>query len=186
MRHYALTVAAVAAGLFLAGCLVSKTPLLDAKNARERPVGAGAYMACQVDADAEEPDCQRTEISIAEDGLHRFFMPEEDETSYIRFGRLAPGALLAQAYEADDDSYYYFLAEREGEGLALTLIACSEIPRRVRAKYQKRGEMTVDEDATVCDATTLGAVKAAAKAYRAAAPKDRARVVYMPIVEGAE
>lgn len=168
-----------ALALALGGCLVSEEPLLDAKNGRAAPLVPGAYDACQYEADGGEPDCRVMEVKRAKDARYEFYDEEDEELTFIRFRRIGRGIWLAQLIGEDDEDYFYFVGERRNGDFVLTMIMCEDIPESVRAKYSARGEMEVDDDASVCEVKTLRAATASAKAYRTATtPESRSHIVY--------
>lgn len=179
IARFSFRVLAAALALALAGCLISKEPLLDAKNGRAMPLDPGVYDACQFDDGSAEPECHTMDIRRAEGGLYEFRSDDDDDLVYGRFRRIARGVWLAQLIGQDDEDYFYFLAETAGDSFAMAMIVCDDIPETVRAKYSARGEMKVDDDASTCEVTTLRAATASALAYRKATdPETRSRTVY--------
>lgn len=171
--------AAAAACLALSACLISEEPLLDAANGNATPIADGDYVACQTGEEQSEPDCKATAISHDDTGLYRFVVEGEDEVTLLRFRKLALKAWTAQLSGEDDDDYFYFIAKSGAAAFSLTMIVCEDIPKSIRNKYVKRGEMDVDESASVCTAKSLRAVTASAKAYLGPkAPKAKSQIVY--------
>ncbi len=168
------------AGLSLSACLVSEKPLLDATTGNATPFAAGDYTACQVEADQSEPDCKATAVAVDDSGRYTFVVEDEDEPTLIRFRKVGrPGWLAQLGGGAEDDGYFYFVARSNADGFTLSMITCEDIPKSIRDKYKARGEMEVDESASVCTATSLGAVTAAAKAaLKPGAPTPKAQIVY--------
>ncbi|HXI88125.1 MAG TPA: hypothetical protein VNH64_11740 [Parvularculaceae bacterium] len=181
---------ALAAGLalLLTGCLVSEKPLLDEHNGRATPIAAGDYNACKYyDQNGGAPECSRAHVAFDKTGLYSIKIDDDgdddDKPLSVRFRRLGGGAWLAQLGETSDTDNMYYIAEVEGDDFIMALINCEDLPEALRDKYVARGEMKVDTDATIhvttCTANTLGAVAAAAKAFRDGAPISmRARIVF--------
>ena len=172
--------AAAAACLSLPACLISETPLLDAKTGKATPFAAGDYVACQVEADEPEPDCKETAITRDDTGQYRFSVEGEDEPTFLRFRKVGQAGWLAQLGGGeDDDAFFYFVARSTTDGFTLAMIVCEDIPKSIRKKYMARGEMEVDDSASVCTASSLGAVTASAKAALAVgAPAPKAQIIY--------
>jgi hypothetical protein len=156
----------------LSGCLISKEPLLNARNGAATPLTPGLYESCQFNGDASEPDCQAIQIKLNDEALYTFQVEDEDERSFVRFRRIARDGWLMQISGDKDDEYSYFLGETAGDDFVLIWILCDVIPEDVREKYSKRGEMEVDKGkyGSTCIAKTLRAAIAGAKAFRAAIP----------------
>lgn len=191
LRMLSFRLFGLVAALMLAGCLISKEPLLDARNGRAMPLDPGIYDACQFDDQSGEPDCRNMDVRRAKGGIYEFRSEDEnadaDELIYARFRRIAHGVWLAQLIGQDDEDYFYFLAETVGDGFAMAMIVCGDIPEAVRAKYSARGEMKVDHDASTCEVNTLRAATASALAYREATdPEKRDRTVYRKLAEAQE
>lgn len=175
--------AGAAASLALSACLISEEPLLDQRTGRATPFEPGSYRACEIEKD-HEPDCRTAAISRDETRLYRFAVGGEDDVTFMRFRRLAKSAWLAQIYGEDDEDYFYFLAEREGEDIALTMVVCEGVAENVRERYVARGEMEVDDNATTCTAKSLSAVMASAQAFRdAGKPGADGKMVYTRLAE---
>jgi hypothetical protein len=179
MRRIIGHAAALAATLTLSACLISETPLLDAMNGKATPLDPGDYNACSVEEEGGEPDCKAMKVSRDETALYRFDAADEDEPTFARFRKIGTGAWVAQLSSEDDGSYFYFLSEAHGDEFVMALIDCEDIPKAVRDRYVKRGQMEVEDDATACNAKALAAVTGSAKAFRKAAPiSTRARIIY--------
>jgi hypothetical protein len=165
----------------LSACLISETPLLDATTGKATPFAAGDYTACQVDADQTEPDCKGTAITYDDTGRYSFIVEGEDEPTFVRFRKAGQAGWLAQlgGGDDDDDGFFYFAARELSDGFTLAMIVCEDIPKSIRKKYVARGEMEVDDSASVCTASSLGAVTASAKAALAVgAPAPKAQIIY--------
>ncbi|MEX0644229.1 MAG: hypothetical protein WD076_02905 [Parvularculaceae bacterium] len=177
---------AIAAGVSLSACLISETPLLGAKNGRATPFAAGDYLACQVEAEQSEPDCKGTAVSFDDTGLYSFKVDEEEEATLIRFRKVGRAGWLAQfGGGEEDDGFFYFVARVKGDGFTLTMITCEDIPKSIRDKYAARGEMEVDDTASVCTATSLRAVMASAKAFLGPnAPDPKSQIIYTKAAAG--
>lgn len=190
IRSCALRAFAFTAAAALGGCLISETPLLDARNGRATPIAPGLYQACEYDKDGGEPDCKPMEVSYNDKALYTFTLKEEgadaDDVTLARFRRIASGAWLSQLHggEDDDEDYFYFIAETVGDDFVMAMVVCEDIPEATRKKYVARAEMEVDDEGSICTAKTLRAVTAATKAYRAANPVEtRSRIVYSRVEE---
>ena len=177
----ALAVAALAA---LSGCLISEKPLLDTRNGRAAPLEPGLYRACEIEP-GSDPDCKT--MNVARDGSARYAFTlkeegEDEEVTFARFRRIASGSWLAQLNGEEDEDYFYFLAENDGDDFVMAMVVCGDIPAATRKKLVASREMEVDDDATVCTAKSLRAVMSATKAYGAANPiESRSRIVYSKI-----
>jgi hypothetical protein len=170
---------ACAASLALSACLTSDGLLFDSQNARARPFAAGVYDACQYEGRSETPDCKRVAVEPDASGEYRFRPKDEDEVTYARFRRAVRGAYAAQLWTEGDDDPFYFLTLVKGDEIVMSMIDCEGLPKAYRDKYVARGELEVDDDATVCTAKTPGAVVAAARAWLASdARRTGARIVY--------
>lgn len=172
-RIFSLAVA-LAVSLMLSACLVSDEPLLTHKNARALPIDPGSYDACQTGEEADG-DCKVMQVSRNPQGLYKFEISDEAEegSTLARFRAIGADAWAAQIWESGDESYHYFVAEKSGAGLSLSMIACEELPKALRDRLVASGDMEVDADATTCRAKSVKAVTASAKAYRAVEDKDR-------------
>lgn len=163
----------------LGGCLISEKPLLDESNGRATPIAPGLYDACQYDGNGGEPDCKQMQVSLGDDGQYGFLEEDEDETTFIRFRRISRMAWLAQLNGEDEDDYYYFLAETEGEDFVMAMVVCEDIPEKTRSKLVARKEMEIVDKGATCVAKTLHAAIAATNAYRkSTSPDKRSHIVY--------
>jgi hypothetical protein len=185
LRKMSLRLLGPVAALALAGCLISEEPLLDTRNGRAAPLDSGMYDACEYDSG--EPECRKMDVRLGKAGLYEFRTEEDDDLTYVRFRRIGRGVWLAQLIGEGDEDYFYFLSETTGDDFAMAMIVCGDIPEAVRAKYSARGEMKVDDDASVCEVKTLRAATASALAYRKATdPGTRSRIVYRKLAEHQE
>lgn len=156
---------AAGAALALAGCLVSEEPILDEKNGRATPLGAGEHMMCPLSDDADEGDCERFMISFDETGLYNFANAEnEEDDAQMRFRRIARGGYAVQAYEDDGAMYYYGRGDKKQ--FALTMMDCTSLTAKTRDRLIERGDLEADDgDFTVCEVKSLKGLTAAARDY---------------------
>jgi hypothetical protein len=170
----------LAAPLLLSACLVSDTPLFTAKNARALPIEPASYDACSVEESGEKEDCKVMHVSRNDQGLYKFTLPDENETTLARFKKIGMNAWAAQMWGEGDESYHYFVAERSGAEFSLSMIACDQLPEGLRDRYAANGGMEVGDGANVCTAKSVKAVIAAAKAYRGSEAAKEERLVLTP------
>jgi hypothetical protein len=153
-----------AAMLSLAGCLVSETPVLDAKSGKAKPLKDGDYRVCQLKDDTGESECSVFAISRGPDGVYTLAM-EGEEPALMRFRRVAAKAFAVQSKEGDD-SYAYYFGAGDSKRFLLTMMNCQDIPPALRAKLIDDGDLsTEDEDFEVCAVNTIKGLAEAAKAY---------------------
>lgn len=159
------TAAIVAAAALLAGCLTSKTPLLNDANAKAKPLAPGAYESCAMgERDANgAPDCKPVRISV--EGALYSIEPQGENASLGRFRPLGTKAFLAQMWEEGDSGYFYFYAVKTSDGVKMAMVTCPDIPKRTRDSLVKSGAMTVSTDGQACEVSTLKGAERAAKAF---------------------
>ncbi len=162
MACFAVIITAVA----LSACLVSEAPLLDASNARGKPLKPGAYQSCPYEDGNPVDEC--APLGISRDGrLYRFQPLEEgEEPTFVRFRSLGAGGFLAQMWGEDDGGYWYFYAEKEKGALKMAMIACANLPAPLRDGLVASGDLALEDDGKTCVAKTLAGAEGAAKAYR--------------------
>lgn len=149
--------------LALGGCLVSETPVLDARNGKALPLNPGPHFICGLTEDGEAEDCELFAVLRDDEGGFVFLKEGEDPT-HMRFRRFARNAYAAQS--AEDDAYLYYYAAGGGEKLVLVMMNCPDLPQRLRDRLIDRNHLEAEEnDFNVCTVKTLAGLTAAAKAY---------------------
>ncbi|PQA87927.1 hypothetical protein [Hyphococcus luteus] len=192
MRSLPILKAAIAglAASFLAGCLVSEEPVLDAGNGRAAPLDEGVYAACEnaEDENAEDAqDCTVFTVTLSDDGAYALAAEDEDEPAQLRFRRVARKAYAVQS--AEDDGYAYYYGAGDSDRFELTLMMCDALPEKLRARLVQKGDLSSDdEDFEVCTVKTLSGLVAAAQAYRRGKTTgdDDAKLVLTPVTNEAE
>ncbi|MEZ5922273.1 MAG: hypothetical protein R3C60_13115 [Parvularculaceae bacterium] len=150
--------------LLLAGCLVSKEPMLSASNGAATPLAIGRYDACNGETGSKKaPECNPIDVSVSGDGLYSFSLPEEESVS-VRFGELDGGGYAVQI--SDNDGYEYYWGSQNGDVFKLVMIWCADLSQDVVDALTGSGAMTADEKRQTCTANTPDAVFEAARAYR--------------------
>ncbi len=166
IRQFAAFLAVIGGALALTACLVSENPLLDASNARGKPLKPGQYQSCPYEDGKPADDCAALDIS-QEGGLYRFQPLEENETpTLVRFRALGAGGFLAQMWGEDDRGYWYFYAEKAKGALQMMMIDCQSLPASHRDSLVARGDLALEDDGKTCVGKTLAGAENAAKAYR--------------------
>lgn len=156
---------ALAAMLALAGCLVSETPVLDAKTGKARPFSDGDYLACPLEDGeiASGADCDRFAVERQKTRDY-LFLTEGEEPARLRFRKIARGGYAVQS--AESDSFVYYYGKQSDGGLLLVMMNCPELPAELRARLIARGDLeTDDDDFEVCAVKTLRGLVEPAKAY---------------------
>lgn len=160
-----LRFAVSAAALLLGACLISDQPLLDDANAVATPLEVGSYQSCQRDDEDGEPECTPLDATLV-GALYRFEAVDEEEPTLARFRAIGSGAFLAQMWGASDKDFFYFYADQKEGALRLIMIQCADLPKTLRDRLVRRGDLEVEEGGETCIAKTLKGAEAAAKAYR--------------------
>lgn len=165
-RQFAERFSIVATALALSACLVSENPLLDASNARGKPLKPGAYQSCPYEDGNLVDGCEPLDIS--QDGRLYLFQPlEEGEApTFVRFRSLGAGGYLAQMWGEDDDGYWYFYAEKAKDALQMAMIDCQSLPASLRDSLVDGDDLALEDDGKTCVAKTLAGAERAAEAYR--------------------
>ena len=181
MRYEKLPVAAalLMPALALAGCLTSKEPLFTKANARATPLAAGAYEVCQIEKNGPPEECNEIAVTHDATGEYTFQIDEPgEEPTYGRFKSGAGrGAFAAQLWSASDDTPYYFLAWREADAFAMSLIECDALPAAWKDRYAAKGQLEVS--GATCTVSSVKAVVSAAGEYRKTDPAANGnRLVY--------
>ncbi|MEQ8750616.1 MAG: hypothetical protein RIC52_12655, partial [Amphiplicatus sp.] len=70
IRQFVTRFAIIAAAFALNACLVSENPLLDASNARGKPLKPGQYQSCPYEDEKPADECAPLDIS-REGGLYK-------------------------------------------------------------------------------------------------------------------
>ena len=156
---------AAAAGLLLAGCLVSEAPMFDAANGSAAPFDAGRYEACSVPPEDDGEDCQVLNVGRRDDGAYEFQVDDEDRI-VVRFHEYEPASYAVQFADDDGDGFQYYWARRDGEALLLAMIWCEEFSPELREAMLADGLIGREGDSSTCIALKPEAVIAAARAYR--------------------
>jgi hypothetical protein len=156
---------AVAAGLLLAGCLVSDKPMFDAASGSASPFESGRYEACSDPPEADGEDCQILDIERREDGAYDFQVDAEDRI-VVRFHQFDPANYAVQFEDDQSDGYQYYWARRDGDALLLAMIWCEDFPAALRDAMLSGGLISREGDSSTCTALKPEAVVVAAKAYR--------------------
>lgn len=158
-------VASLAAGLTLAGCLVSEEPLLDASNGNATPIRPGAYVMCPVGDEDADSECEQFSISRDDTGLYRLDKEGEDPTD-MRVRRIGRRGFAVQLLEDSDDAYLYYYGAGNSQRFRLTMMLCADLPEEMRSQLIEDGDLeSDDEDFETCTVNTLKGVTAAAKSY---------------------
>ncbi|WP_375205069.1 hypothetical protein [Hyphococcus sp.] len=156
---------ALAAIMALAGCLVSETPVLDAKTGKARPFPDGDFLACPLEDGeiADGVDCDRFTVERQKTRDY-LFLTEGEEPARLRFRKIARGGYAVQS--AEGDSFVYYYGKRRDGGLLLVMMNCPELPAELRERLIARGDLeTDDDDFEVCAVKTLRGLVEPAKAY---------------------
>lgn len=164
MRKLKLALAC-AAGLLLAGCLVSDAPMFDAGSGSAAALQPGRYLACTVPPEDDGEDCQALSVERRQDGAYEFQVEDEDRI-VVRFHALDEANYAAQFADDDSDGYQYYWARRDAEALLLAMIWCEDFPTELREAMKVGGLIVQSGDSSTCTALKPEAVVAAAKAYR--------------------
>lgn len=157
------SIATVLFALTLTGCLVSETPVLDAKTGKARPLDGGAHVICGIDENDELKDCEPFLITAGDDGAYLFSKEGESPFS-MRFRRIARKAYAAQS--AEDDGYMYYYASGDRRKLLMRLMNCPDLSENLRTKLIERDYLGAeDNDYSICTVKTVRGLVDAAKAY---------------------
>ena len=181
MRYEKLPVTAALSILVLAltGCLTSEEPLFTKANARATPLAIGAYEVCQIEKDGPPEECNEVAVTRDATGEYTFQIDEPGEgPTYGRFRSGAGGgAFAAQLWSASDNTPFYFLAWREGDAFAMSLIECDALPAAWKDRYTAKGQLEVS--GATCTVSSVKAVVSAASEYRKTDPAANGnRLVY--------
>ncbi len=163
MKGLVFRLAAVAAALLLASCLVSETPLLTAGNATATPIAPGLFDACSQSSGNEASDCNSLSIELGVGGDYAFLI--EDDRIGARFLSIGGDDYALQMADDDDDGYQYYWARRDGAGIRFVMIWCEDLPAALVDRLIAEGAIDADEKRQTCTARSLSAVVEAAKAY---------------------
>lgn len=159
---------ACAAGLLLAGCLVSDAPMFDVGSGSAAALQSGRYQACTSPPEDEGEDCQTLSVDRRPDGAYEFQVIGEDDEDVIvvRFHEVDQATYAVQFADDDGDGFQYYWARRDGEALLLAMIWCEDFPAEMREAMKEGGLIEQSGDSSTCTALKPEAVVAAAKAYR--------------------
>lgn len=150
--------------LALGGCLVSETPVLDLKSGRANPLKDGDYVACSIEDNSEDSDCQAMAVKYQDDRSYHF-LAEDEEPSVLRFRRVGRGGYAVQSREGENEFAYYYGAG-DSKRMTLTMMICEELPDDLRSRLIDRGDLEADgDDYSVCTVKSVRGLTDAAKAY---------------------
>ncbi len=162
MRSLQISSAAIAA-LMLGGCLVSETPILDAKSGKAKPFKDGSYQICDGTEEPNSAECNVFSVTRDASGAYSFAMEGEDPAA-MRFRRIGRNAYAVQS--AEESSFSYYFGEGDSKRFVLTMMNCKHLPAKVRdGLIAKQDISTEDDDFEVCTVNTLKGLTASAKAY---------------------
>lgn len=166
----------------LAGCLVSETPLLDARTAGAAPLAAGPYRACSAGEDAANEPCSA--LSVERLGAATIFVMQEDDgpdRTEALFRPLSGGGYLIQMKSEGDDGYLFFYGESSKGAFAFSLIDCQSIPVADKNRLVERGRLGVSGDGLTCTARARKGAERGARAFVAAGGHARRHTILTPV-----
>ncbi|MDZ7628874.1 MAG: hypothetical protein U5J99_10780 [Parvularculaceae bacterium] len=170
-----------AAGLALAGCLVSDEPLFDGAGVSAAPLASGRYEACAEPIETDGPDCQMIDITQRDDGAYEF-LAQDDDLIFARFHAISGPDYVVQFADDEGENYRYFWGQAKADTMTLVMIWCEELPANLRDAMKRDGLIAQEEGSSTCEALKPEAAILAAQAYRdgAATPDSSLKLTPAP------